>query len=104
MCHNNLSLWNNLITACPIKGQIRKECASHPSCHQTCNTSNPESLPCPAICINNGCECPEGTVIDQEKKECVAPYECEGTYMLLSQPTSMFILGTYQFDMYLNWK
>ena len=64
------------ITACPIKGQIRKECASHPSCHRACNNTNP--LVCPDICINDGCECPAGTVIDWEKRECVRPNQCEG--------------------------
>ena len=69
-----------LITACPIKGQVRKECASHPGCHQTCNTTG--SVACPAVCIVNGCECPNGTVIDEDKNECVAPSECTGSYIL----------------------
>ena len=66
----------NLIAVCPIKGQIRKECASHPSCARTCNSTDPTI--CPAVCIINGCECPDGTVIDKDKNECVAPRECEG--------------------------
>ena len=65
------------ITACPIEGQVRKECASHPGCHQTCNTTEP--VACPAVCIVNGCECPDGTVIDEDKNKCVTPRECEGT-------------------------
>ena len=65
-----------MITACPIEGQVRKECASHPDCHKTCNTTGPVS--CPRICIVNGCECPDGTVIDEYKNECVAPSRCEG--------------------------
>ena len=32
-------------------------------------------------CIINGCECPAGTVIDEDKGECVAPSECEGTHI-----------------------
>ena len=63
---------------CPIKGQIRKECASHPSCHRTCDNLN-ESIPCPLVCVINGCECPTGTVLDVDKQECVVPSECEGT-------------------------
>ena len=70
--------WSVLITACPIKGQIRKECASHPNCHGTCNTTEP--LPCPFVCVVNGCECPEGTIIDEDKNECVTPNECEGRH------------------------
>ena len=66
------------ITVCPIKGQIRKECASHPSCHQTCNSTGPTA--CPAVCIVNGCECPYGTVVDVAKRECVPRSECEGTH------------------------
>jgi len=62
---------------CPIKGQIRKECASDPSCQQACNSTGPTF--CPYICIINGCECPTGTVIDWEKQECVPPNRCEGT-------------------------
>ena len=40
-----------------------------------------ENRPCPAVCIINGCECPAGTVIDEDKGECVAPSECEGTHI-----------------------
>ena len=61
---------------CPIKGQIRKKCASHPSCHQTCNSTGPTI--CPAVCVINGCECPTGTVIDETKRECVPQSECKG--------------------------
>ena len=64
--------------ACPIKGQIRKECASHPDCHQACNTTEPTV--CPAVCIVNGCECPNGTVIDETIKQCIASSECKGMY------------------------
>ena len=66
-----------LIAVCPVRGQIRRECASHPNCHPTCNNTRP--LACPRICIPNGCECPSGTVIDETSNECVAPNECEGT-------------------------
>ena len=66
-----------LIAACPIEGQIKKECASLPSCHLTCE--NPEPGPCPLICVNNGCECPEGTVINQNRTKCIPPSECQGT-------------------------
>ena len=63
-----------LTVGCPIKRQIRVKCAPHPSCHRTCNSSG--ILPCPAICIINGCVCPPGTVIDEEKNECVVPRKC----------------------------
>ena len=67
------------IIVCPIKGQVRKECASHPSCHQACNSTGP--VACPRICIVNGCECPTGTVIDWDKNECVYPRQCKGKYV-----------------------
>ena len=62
--------------ACPIKGQIRVECALDPSCHLACNSTGP--VPCPRICVVNGCQCPTGTVIDWERNECVHPRQCEG--------------------------
>ena len=67
-----------LIAACPVKGQVRRECAAHPSCHQTCNNTN-DQIACPLVCIVGGCECPNGTVINEDTNECVAPSECEGT-------------------------
>ena len=69
----------NLITACPIEGQIRRECASHPTCHRACNST--DIIICIRVCIVNGCECPAGTVIDWEKRECV--YECEGIHKII---------------------
>jgi len=54
---------------------MRRQCASHPSCHRTCD--NPVGGACPLVCIINGCECPTGTVIDEDKGECVAPRECQ---------------------------
>ena len=65
---------------CPVEGQVRKECASHPNCALTCNTTGP--VVCPLVCIVDGCECPNGTVIDEAKNECVAPSECPGTYYM----------------------
>ena len=70
-----------LVSTCPIKEQIRKECASHPNCTITCtNTDKP--VDCPEGCIFIGCECPNGTVVDEEKDACVPPSECPGTSIL----------------------
>ena len=66
-----------LTAACPIEGQVRRECASHPDCHRTCNNTGP--VACPRICIINGCECPAGQVINEDGNKCVTPNECEGT-------------------------
>jgi len=61
---------------CPIEGQIREDCASPASCHRTCDNLG-ENILCPSVCVNNGCECPAGTVIDEDKEKCVAPRECQ---------------------------
>ena len=52
------------------------ECASDPSCHRACNSTEP--VPCLPICSINGCECPPGMVIDWSINECVLPRQCEG--------------------------
>ena len=88
---NNVHVFYMLIciTACPIKGQIRKKCASHPSCHRACNSSDP--LVCPLICIPNGCECPAGTVIDWKTRECVRPNQCEGKNIVINSNNTYFL-------------
>ena len=54
-----------------------KDCARHPSCHKTCSNINEfRFVVCPQNCIPNGCECPNGTVVDKEKNECVDISEC----------------------------
>ena len=65
-------------TECPIRGQVRYECASLPSCHQTCSAAG--SPICPLVCVVNGCECPPGTVVDFARRECVPAIECEGMH------------------------
>ena len=83
-CHStNFSIVILILdAACPIKGQIRKKCASPPSCHKACNTTGP--IFCPRICITNGCECPRGMIIDWTKNECVTPIQCLGMYIVIS--------------------
>ena len=63
---------NSLITACPIKGQVRVSCAT--ACPLTCN--GPLFDACSPTCIKDGCECPKGTVIDEAINKCVVPSEC----------------------------
>ena len=65
---------------CPIKGQINKECALHTDCAKTCNNSG-KLLVCSETCVTDGCECPDGTVIDLDKNECVELGECPGMVM-----------------------
>lgn len=78
--HGYLCKYVTLIAVCPVKGQIRLECASHPDCHRTCNDTGP--IACPRVCIPNGCQCPRGTVIDEEKNECVTPNQCLGMHYI----------------------
>lgn len=63
-----------LAAACP-GGQIRKECAQPSNCTMTCSNIN-KSLDCGGVCIVNGCECPNGTVLDEENMDCVLPSTC----------------------------
>ena len=51
------------------------ECASQPECSTTCANMNMVSV-CPLVCVVNGCECPTGTVIDEQSNNCVAPSDC----------------------------
>ena len=56
--------------ACPIKGQVYKECGS--ACPPTCGNPNPIcTLQCQA-----GCMCPTGTVLDTTKNVCVSQAKC----------------------------
>ena len=59
-------------------------CASDKSCHLTCENQN-TSIVCPLVCNLNGCQCPDGTVIDEDKNQCVEPTECPGIYPLTLQ-------------------
>lgn len=64
------------MTACPVGGQIRVECAS--PCNTTCANMNTISG-CIAVCVTNGCQCPSGTVIDEQSNNCVAHSDCPST-------------------------
>ena len=66
------------LPTCPIEGQVRTECAPHPSCHRACNSTGNEI--CFLSCSINGCVCPNGTVIDWDQNRCVTPNECKGTH------------------------
>ena len=61
-----------MITDCPVTGQERSDCAS--PCNATC--SNYRDLICPTRCVVNGCQCPTGTVINEETNSCVAIASC----------------------------
>ena len=63
----------SFITGCPIEGQTRMECAS--ACNITCANVNTTVL-CPQVCVVNGCQCPSGTVIDEQTNTCIAPSNC----------------------------
>ena len=62
-----------MVTECPITGQERSECAS--PCNTTCsNYLMP--IPCTANCVINGCQCPAGSVINEETNSCVVMENC----------------------------
>ena len=62
-------------TECTIKGQIIKQCASYPNCTKTCNNTL-GSIACAQICLPNGCDCPDGMVVDEENNECIDINDC----------------------------
>lgn len=72
-----------LLPPCSIKGQSRKECALHPNCTMTCKDIGEPLRVCAESCVVNGCECPNGTIVDEEKSECVPLSECPGMYIIL---------------------
>ena len=57
---------------CPVTGQMRSDCAS--ACGFTCN--NYRDASCTDNCVINGCQCPVGTVINEETNSCVAMENC----------------------------
>ena len=61
-----------MATDCPVTGQMRRDCAS--ACGLTCN--NYRGAICTAICVVNGCQCPTGTVINEETNSCIAMEDC----------------------------
>ncbi|XP_065887926.1 matrilin-2-like isoform X3 [Dysidea avara] len=63
--------------ACPVKGQIRIECAPLTICAATCS-NNGVPRPCPRVCDDYGCVCPNGTVLDEDNNECIDASECPG--------------------------
>lgn len=66
------------ITDCPVSGQIRKPCALAESCTRTCKNIH-KTISCHRICKPYGCQCPNGTVLNNDTKQCVKPDECPTT-------------------------
>ena len=62
-----------LLGVCPVKGQVQKNCTA---CNTTCITRFNFQV-CIPVCHNDSrCECPDGTVIDEDQNECVSPDKC----------------------------
>jgi len=78
-----ITYYDNVFTACPVKGQIRIECAPLPFCAATCSNNGRPVLPeqCDIICDDYGCTCPNGTVLDEDNNECVDATKCPGTHV-----------------------
>ena len=69
-CYNFVLV--TMATDCPVTGQERSACAK--PCNLTC--SNYRDISCPTVCVSNGCQCPTGTVINEETNSCVAMDSC----------------------------
>ena len=67
-------------------------------CNITCANMNTPQV-CPLVCVVNGCECPAGTVINEETNSCVPPTDCPGTGMHVPYP--MYNHVTYEFSYYI---
>ena len=66
-----------IVARCVIDGQECVEtCVT--ACPPTCE--NPEPKSCTAECIV-GCQCPNGTVLDEENNKCVMKKDC-GMYLV----------------------
>ena len=61
---------------CPIVGQTRKLCATSENCTRTCQNLKGTLEYCNGNCTRFGCECPNGTVVNDITKECVNPKYC----------------------------
>ena len=56
---------------CEVEGQTYIKCGT--ACPPTC--SKPEPVKCTRQCVP-GCQCPRGTVLDEDNKRCVRPQFC----------------------------
>ena len=55
-----------IATSCSVEGQEYTECGT--ACPVTCQNLNP--APCAPDCVP-GCQCPLGTVLDEQNNKCV---------------------------------
>ena len=65
-----LSIGSAGVIECPIEGQVFTTCGS--ACPATCSNPNPI---CTKQCVAR-CECPQGTVLNEDIKACVPLEEC----------------------------
>ena len=75
--------------ACSVGGQIRVGCAS--PCNITCANVDTVMI-CPTVCVINGCQCPRGTVIDEQSNNCVPRSDCPSNY------TGIPLLVSYSYE------
>ena len=61
-------------STCDIEGQKFTSCGT--ACPPTC--SNPDPRICTLQCVI-GCQCPQGTVLDEEQNKCVTKDQCRKT-------------------------
>ena len=60
-----------IVTTCPIEGQEYTQCGT--ACPPTCKS--PDLNGCILLCVR-GCQCPRGTVLDEENNRCVERNLC----------------------------
>jgi hypothetical protein len=57
--------------SCAIPGQVYLQCGT--ACPPTC--ADPDPSPCTRQCVA-GCQCPQGTVLDEIAQQCVSVEDC----------------------------
>ena len=58
------------------------------ACNTTCANMN-MGIVCPQVCVTNGCQCPSGTVIDEQSNTCVGPSDCPSTGSYVTMVTAV---------------
>ena len=86
---------NVIITECTVEGQNKVDCAIDERCAYTCDNRN-NSIHCPFRCVVRGCQCPEGTVINELINKCVELSMCPSS-RFISICTWYIAMHTYNY-------
>ena len=66
-----INVFVSIAVECPIEGQLYNECGS--ACPPICGKPPPPF--CTLQCVQ-GCQCPNGTLLDEAQNKCVTPDQC----------------------------